>query len=295
MSASVRSARDTSRRSSSGRACSAPAIRSGSNPRQHRSNRHRHRRPDDARRSPQSASGSSATPAAAEGVLRYCPPVHASRPRPGPRPQRRDGFGRSSSAGLIDRHPADSPPELRRDLPRELLLSARVLHPTSPAEDRGLEDARFTRFDDDDGSVTYYATYTAFDGSRIAPHLIQTDDFRTFSMRQLTGTAATNKGMALFPRRVDGTFWAVSRWDRENLSVTHSDDVLHWQEPGRGAAAPAPLGPRPARHVRVAHRDPGRLARHHPRRRTATHVRDRGDAPRPRRPHHGARRPRRSR
>ena len=79
--------------------------------------------------------------------------------------------------------------------------------------------------------MTHYATYTAFDGSSIAPHLIKTDDFRTFSMRQLTGTAATNKGMALFPRRVGGMFWALCRWDRENLSVTRSEDGLHWQDP----------------------------------------------------------------
>ncbi len=143
----------------------------------------------------------------------------------------RDAAGRSSSDGIIDRirHLAASNYDLT--FPDELDLSARVLHPTSPAEGRGLEDARFTRFDDDDGSVTHYATYTAFDGSNIAPHLIQTDDFRRFSMRQLTGTAATNKGMALFPRRVNGRFWAISRWDRENLSVTHSADALHWQDP----------------------------------------------------------------
>ena len=143
----------------------------------------------------------------------------------------RDGFGRSGSAGLIDRIRRLAASNYDLTFPAELDLSARVLHPTSPAEDRGLEDARFTRFAEDDGSVTYYATYTAFDGSSIAPHLIRTDDFRTFSMRQLTGRAATNKGMALFPRRVGGTLWALCRWDRENLSVTRSDDALHWQEP----------------------------------------------------------------
>ena len=143
----------------------------------------------------------------------------------------RDSSGRSGSDGLVDRIRQLAANNYDLTFPADLELSARVLHPTSPAEDRGLEDARFTRFDEDDGSVTHYATYTAFDGSNIAPHLIRTDDFRTFSMRQLTGTAATNKGMALFPRRVDGRYWALSRWDRENLSVTWSQDALHWQDP----------------------------------------------------------------
>ena len=139
-----------------------------------------------------------------------------------------DASGRDGLVGRI-RHLAASSYDLT--FPDELELSARVLHPTSPAEARGLEDARFTRFVDDDGSVTHYATYTAYDGSTVACHLIRTDDFRSFSMRPLTGTAATNKGMALFPRRVDGRFWAISRWDRETLSVTHSANALHWQDP----------------------------------------------------------------
>ena len=179
----------------------------------------------------------------------------------------RDGFGRSGSAGLIDRIRRLAASNYDLTFPAELDLSARVLHPSSPAEDRGLEDARFTRFVEDDGSVTHYATYTAFDGSSIAPHLIKTDDFRTFSMRQLTGTAATNKGMALFPRRVGGTFWALCRWDRENLSVDPVGRRPALAGAGRRPAASAHLGPRPARHLRVAHRDLGRLARHHPRRR----------------------------
>lgn len=143
----------------------------------------------------------------------------------------RDIPGHSGNPQLIDRIRRLAANNYDLTFPADLELSARVLHPTSPAEDRGLEDARFTRFDEDDGSVTHYATYTAFDGRDIASHLIRTDDFRTFSMRQMTGPAATNKGMALFPRRVNGSFWAISRWDRENLSVTWSQDALHWQDP----------------------------------------------------------------
>jgi len=93
-----------------------------------------------------------------------------------------------------------------------------------------MEDARFTTFTGPDGAVTHYATYTAYDGVSIAPQLIRTDDFRTFIVRPQTGKAATNKGMALFPRLVGGRFWSLSRWDRENLSVASSVDALHWDD-----------------------------------------------------------------
>jgi predicted GH43/DUF377 family glycosyl hydrolase len=110
-------------------------------------------------------------------------------------------------------------------------LAERVIWPTSPAESHGIEDARFTRFVDDDGSVTYYATYTAFDGAHVAPHLMATTDFRTFRISQLTGPGAQNKGMALFPRRIAGRYVALSRWDRENNAIVTSDDHRNWVEP----------------------------------------------------------------
>jgi predicted GH43/DUF377 family glycosyl hydrolase len=94
-----------------------------------------------------------------------------------------------------------------------------------------MEDARFVRFVDDDGGTTYYATYTAYDGTHIAPQLIQTDDFVTFRVSQLAGRAATNKGMALFPRRIAGRYVALSRWDRERNAVTTSVDAHTWDEP----------------------------------------------------------------
>ena len=110
-------------------------------------------------------------------------------------------------------------------------LSARVIFPTTAAESHGIEDARLVRFVDEDGSVRYYATYTAYDGSDIAPHLLSTEDFETFSMRPQVGPAAKNKGMALFPRRIGGRFWSLSRWDRESISVATSRDALRWGEP----------------------------------------------------------------
>ena len=115
--------------------------------------------------------------------------------------------------------------------PKDSTLDQRVLMPTAPTESHGMEDARFVRFTDDDGTVTYHATYTAFDGASVAPQLLTTTDFLTFQSSQLTGPAAANKGMALFPRRVDGRYMALSRWDRENTSVATSADGHGWDAP----------------------------------------------------------------
>jgi predicted GH43/DUF377 family glycosyl hydrolase len=82
---------------------------------------------------------------------------------------------------------------------------------------------------DDDGTVTYYATYTAFDGVHVAPALLETADFRRFRATPLTGPAAKNKGLALFPRRVGGRYVALSRWDRERNAVVTSDDCRSWE------------------------------------------------------------------
>lgn len=111
------------------------------------------------------------------------------------------------------------------------LLSQRVLMPVAPTESHGMEDARFVRFTDDDGTVTYYATYTAYDGAHVAPQMLKTSDFSTFRISQLAGPAAANKGMALFPRLIDGRYVALSRWDRQNLSITTSADGHVWDEP----------------------------------------------------------------
>jgi predicted GH43/DUF377 family glycosyl hydrolase len=94
-----------------------------------------------------------------------------------------------------------------------------------------MEDARFVRFVDDDGSVTYYGTYTAFDGVHVAPQLLETADFRTFRVTQMAGPAARNKGMALFPRRIGGRYVALSRWDRENNAIVTSDNCRAWGTP----------------------------------------------------------------
>ena len=114
--------------------------------------------------------------------------------------------------------------------PAATLTSERVLAPAMAAESRGMEDARFVRFTEDDGDVRYYATYTAFDGVSISQQLLQTTDFAQFAASPMVGPAAANKGLALFPRRIDGRFVALSRHDRETNAVAYSDSLLHWDE-----------------------------------------------------------------
>jgi predicted GH43/DUF377 family glycosyl hydrolase len=114
--------------------------------------------------------------------------------------------------------------------PADSALAERVIFPAGPNESRGMEDARFVRFRAADGSVTYYATYTAYDGFSILPQLIETEDFVRFTISTLNGGAAQNKGMALFPRPIDGKFVMLSRKDRENLHLSTSSDVHHWND-----------------------------------------------------------------
>ncbi|MGV0769411.1 glycoside hydrolase family 130 protein [Mycobacterium syngnathidarum] len=107
-------------------------------------------------------------------------------------------------------------------------LSERVLSPATSAEAAGMEDARFVRFVDDDGVVTFYATYTAYSGSQINQQLLATTDFRSFTSMPMVGRAAANKGLALFPRRIRGRFAALSRSDRESNTIAYSDHPAVW-------------------------------------------------------------------
>jgi predicted GH43/DUF377 family glycosyl hydrolase len=114
------------------------------------------------------------------------------------------------------------------EFPSEVPVSERVLWPSMEAEQAGMEDARFVRFVDDDGSITYYATYTAYSGSHISQQLLKTKDFRSFTSGPLVGKAAANKGLALFPRRIHGRYAAMSRSDRETNTVAFADDLAVW-------------------------------------------------------------------
>ena len=110
-------------------------------------------------------------------------------------------------------------------------LEQRVVMPWAAEERNGMEDARFTRFVDDDGTVEYRGTYTAYDGLRIAPRLLTSPDLRTFHAHRLAGPAARNKGMALFPRRINGRHLALCRADGETTSLSSSADGLSWTAP----------------------------------------------------------------
>ena len=107
-------------------------------------------------------------------------------------------------------------------------ISERVIFPVTESQSNGIEDARFVQFSDG-GRTTYYATYTAYRGTSIRSELIETSDFLSFRMPPLHGAAARNKGMALFPRRIDGKYAMIARQDNENLYLIYSDDLHRWE------------------------------------------------------------------
>ena len=112
----------------------------------------------------------------------------------------------------------------------EQQLSERIIFPATPSQRNGVEDARFVCFQNDDGTHIYYATFTAFDGKVILPELVETSDFLLFRFITLNGPAAVNKGMAIFPRKINGLYAMLSRQDNENIYLTFSDNVHFWNE-----------------------------------------------------------------
>jgi len=109
-------------------------------------------------------------------------------------------------------------------------ISERVIFPVSESESGGIEDARFVRFVEDDGKVIYYATYTAYNGETILPQLIETMDFISFKISTLNGEQAHGKGMALFPRKINGKYVMLSRQDGENNAIMFSDNLYFWKQ-----------------------------------------------------------------
>ena len=108
-------------------------------------------------------------------------------------------------------------------------ISERVIFPVSQNESRGIEDARFVKFIDNSREMLYYATYTAYNGSTILPQLIETKDFIKFNILTLNGKAVQNKGMALFPRKINDNYVMLSRQDGENNHIMFSDNIHFWQ------------------------------------------------------------------
>lgn len=114
------------------------------------------------------------------------------------------------------------------DFPSDSELSERVIFPVSSSEANGIEDARFVAFRDDSGCVTYYATYTAYDGRKVLTQFLETTDFLRFKVHTLNGKFSQSKGMALFPRKVGGLYAMISRIDGESLYIMYSDNLHFW-------------------------------------------------------------------
>ena len=166
-------------------------------------------------------------------------------------------------------------------------ISERVIFPVTELQSNGIEDARFVQFSDG-GRTTYYATYTAYKGTAIRSELIETSDFLSFRMTPLHGAAARNKGMALFPRKIDGKYAMIARQDNENLYLIYSDDLYRW-EGGQAILKPQfPVGVRADRQLRIAGRTGGRLADADARRRPGSKIFDRRGTARQARPLQGA-------
>lgn len=107
-------------------------------------------------------------------------------------------------------------------------LSEVVIFPVTASQRHGIEDVRLVSFTDDDGSITYCGTYTAFSGQNIRQELLRTTDFKTFELTALRGAATANKGMALFPRLIGGLYHMLGRQDHENIYLLTSDDLYQW-------------------------------------------------------------------
>lgn len=116
------------------------------------------------------------------------------------------------------------------DFSLDTAISERVIFPIAETEKKGVEDARFVKFTDDDGSVTYYATYTAFDGVNILPKLIETKNFYHFKILPIHGEIAQTKGMALFPRKINGKYAMLCRLDGSNNYISFSSHINRWRE-----------------------------------------------------------------
>lgn len=109
-------------------------------------------------------------------------------------------------------------------------ISERVIYPMSPSQTNGIEDARFVRFENDDGTFTYFATFTAYNGKRIVPELLETRDFLHFKISSLTGAFAKNKGMAMFPKKIKGKYVMLGRQDNESIYLMSSEDTITWND-----------------------------------------------------------------
>jgi len=133
----------------------------------------------------------------------------------------------ASSPRLLRQTAGPDGDEIELVFPTDCDISERVIFPVTASQSHGIEDARFVAFDGEDGK-TFYATYTAYSGNAIRSELLETKDFVTFRLSPLRGTAAQNKGMALFPRKIAGNYAMIARHDNENLYLNISGDLYSW-------------------------------------------------------------------
>ncbi|MBM0240318.1 glycosylase [Micromonospora sp. ATA32] len=141
-----------------------------------------------------------------------------------------DLLSRTTAPGTIEQLRRMNGASYATAFPLDSLLHERVLWPATPAESNGMEDARFVRFVDDTGPM-YRATYTAYDGRSIAARMLTSGDLRRFQISPMHGPGARNKGIALFPRPVDGRHLALCRSDGETIGLTYLDGDNQWQPP----------------------------------------------------------------
>ena len=142
------------------------------------------------------------------------------------RAQRLTRDSAARTADIFERIAADT---YAVQFPAGSAVQERVLTPRSPSESHGIEDVRLVQLTTLDGDSEHVGTYTAYDGHHVRLHLVRSSDLRTFATAQLSGEGARDKGLALFPRPIDGRYAALSRADRESNAVTTSADLLHWE------------------------------------------------------------------
>lgn len=114
----------------------------------------------------------------------------------------------------------------------ESTLSGTVIFPMTDPQRNGLEDLRLVRFDHGRGDYEWVGTYTAYNGKDIRSELLRTRDFRSFTLGPIEGRAARNKGMALFPRKLGGSYYMLGRQDGKNLYLLSSDRIGRWDDDG---------------------------------------------------------------
>jgi predicted GH43/DUF377 family glycosyl hydrolase len=140
-----------------------------------------------------------------------------------------DLYSRENSQRTLEQLRRTNAASYATGFPADTLLHQRVLWPATPTESNGIEDARFVRFVDDDGTAVYQATYTAYDGRHIAARTLSSPDLRHFQVSPMRGPGVRNKGIALFPRTVGGRHLALCRTDGETIGLTVLDEKARWR------------------------------------------------------------------